>query len=148
MGSGGAAGGGGRGSGGAAGSGLTGTGGAAGATGTGGAAGGGGRGGGAGTTGAGGAAGSSGGGGTMGANCADTIVINNYSAGSVSCATCKENNQDKSAICETVIACYAKNYPCGTASGCALMCNNMGADSVVQSTCITPLLMAGNCVQP
>jgi hypothetical protein len=28
------------------------------------------------------------------------------------------------------------------------MCNNMGADSVVQQNCITPLLTAGNCVQP
>jgi hypothetical protein len=76
-------------------------------------------------------------------------VINGYSAGSVSCSTCKDNNNnDKSAICQTVIACYANHYPCGTASGCALMCNNMGADSVVQNNCITPLLTAGNCVQP
>ncbi|HEY4394907.1 MAG TPA: hypothetical protein VGP64_12640 [Polyangia bacterium] len=76
-------------------------------------------------------------------------MINGYSAGGVSCAMCTDNNgNDKSAVCIMVIKCYDTNYPCGSANNCANGCNNMGADSVIQTKCITPLLTAGNCVQP
>jgi hypothetical protein len=104
-----------------------------------------------GATGSGGAtgAGGSGAGGTVGANCADTIKLNGYSAGSAPpCSACKENGADKSTNCEMVIDCLDTNYPCGSANNCALQCNNSGgADSIV-SACVNAILTAGDCVQP
>ena len=98
-----------------------------------------------GATGTGGAAGSSG----TAKNCADAIKLAGYSAGTApACSACKENGADKSTNCEKVIDCLDTNYPCGSASNCALQCNNSGgADSIV-SGCVNALLTAASCVQP
>jgi hypothetical protein len=129
------------GTGGVATGGITGTGGVAtgGITGTGGVATGG-------ITGAGGgAAGSTG----TAKNCVDAIAMAGYSAtGAQPCSACLENGADKSTNCKKVIDCLDTNYPCGSASNCALQCNNSGgADSIV-SACVNALLTAGSCVQP
>ena len=92
--------------------------------------------------------GTSGAGGTTGANCVDAIKINGYSAGGQTCATCKENQTDKSAACEAVIDCLDAMYPCGSSNNCALVCvNSAGADSLVVS-CVTAVLTAGSCAVP
>ncbi|HVV48622.1 MAG TPA: hypothetical protein VHO06_03100 [Polyangia bacterium] len=143
---GGATGTGGRATGGATGTGgIIGTGGA---TGTGGIVGTGGTPGTGGIVGTGGATGTGGAGGAVGANCADTIVMNGYSAGGSSCSTCMENGADKSMNCKNVIMCLDTHYPCGSANNCALQCNNSGAADSVVSQCVNAILTAGNCVQP
>ena len=124
---------------GAAGTGAAGTG----AAGTG--AGGGGRAGTNGMAGTNGRAGTNGMAGTTGAggakNCVDAIKLNGYSAvGASPCSACKENGNDKSAACQTIIDCEDTGYPC--TGNCLNGCNNTaGADSIV-AACASNLVSA------
>jgi hypothetical protein len=99
-------------------------------------------------TGGSGTAGTTGSAGTTGTakNCVDAIKLAGYSAGGQACSACKENGADKSTNCMKVIDCLDTNYPCGSASNCALQCSNAGSADSIVNACVSALLSAATCM--
>ncbi len=78
------------------------------------------------------------------ANCVDAIKMAGYVAGSQSCAACKDNNTSQASICEMVVDCLDKMYPC--TGNCQLGCYNSAGASGVVMGCVSALLSAATCM--